>query len=267
MLRAAYIVLASWLLNAFFFFGLFVVSISFPVFFGIITFFLSLLIFSRLEHDKKTHERTFYLIEEPTKIFSAFLNLSSKLDVLAKSLIFGILTAILFSGTNYERIVQVSFLFLVMIWLGALFLNILEKQNKVHVERWGYVKISLILGVAFSILISSVNGIGLWEISKSVVENKISGLDLNEGAELIYALFYQLDAVLESIFVNLFGAFFGKLISLFLTANVAYGFVIYIYVVQYFRLKKRNLLWAENKKRKWSQKVSGDFSSAEMNAS
>lgn len=257
MFRSAALVLTRWFLKLFFFFGLFAVSIFFSVFFGIVTFFLSLLIFSRLEHDKKTHERTFYLIEEPTKIFSAFLNLSSKLDVLGKSLIFGVLTAILFSGTNYERILQVSFLFLVMIWLGALFLNILEKQNKVHVERWGYVRISLILGVSFSILISSISGIGLFDIAKTIAKNELTGeIDFNQAAELIYGLLYQLDAILENIFINIFGEFFGGLVALLLTVNIAYGFVIYIYVIQYHRLKKRYSLWAENKKRKWAQEVS-----------
>jgi len=72
-IRTALVIITRWFLKALFFFGLFFTSVAFPIPFGIVTFFLSLFIFSRLEHDKKTHERTFYFIEEPSKIFSAFL--------------------------------------------------------------------------------------------------------------------------------------------------------------------------------------------------
>lgn len=235
-----FVVITRWLLKAIFFFGLFFISVGFPVFFGIVTFFLSLLIFSRLEYAKKVHERTFYSIAEPSKIISAFLSLLSQGEVLIKSLIFGVLTTILFSGTNDERITSISLVFILLVWLGAFFLNFLEKsQSKVDVEKWGYVKISLLLGIAFSLLISAIDGVGVWEITKFIVVNESGGLSLNEGAELIYGLFSKLDEALESIFVNLFGGFIGKSISLFLTANITYGFVVYIYVVQYHRLKKR----------------------------
>lgn len=71
----------------------------------------------------------------------------------------------------------------------------------------GICRISLFLGVVFSLLISSIGGIGLWEITKSLVENKTNGLGLDKGVELIHGLFYQLDEILEGIFVNLFGGF------------------------------------------------------------
>lgn len=164
-----------------------------------------------------------------------------------KSLIFSVLTIILFSGTDDQRKVLTSCTFILLVWLGALVLSILEKRSKVHVERWGYVRISLFLGVVFSLLISSIGGIGLWEITKSLVENKTNGLGLDKGVELIHGLFHQLDEILEGIFVNLFGGFVGKSISLILTINVAYGFIIYIYVVQYYRLKKRYEIWTNKK--------------------
>ncbi len=236
-IRAALVIITRWFLKPLFF-GLLFISFSFPIFFGIVTFFLSLLIFSRLEHDRKTHERTFYFIEEPNKIFSALFKISSKGEVLVKSLIFSVLTIILFSGTNDERKILISYAFIVLVWLGALILSILEKRSKVHVERWGYVRISLFLGVVFSLLISSIEGIGLLEITKSLVARD---LNLDEGAELIYGLIFQLDKALQNIFVKLFGDFVGKSISLVLTTNIAYGFVVYVYVVQYHRLKKRCL--------------------------
>ena len=255
-IRTALVIITRWFLKALFFFVLFFTSVAFPIFFGIVTFFLSLFIFSRLEHDKKTHERTFYFIEEPSKIFSAFLQISSKGEVLVKSFIFGVLTIILFAGTDMRRIVSISYVFILLVWLGALVLSILEKRSKVHVERWGYVRISLFLGVVFSLLISSIEGIGLWEITKSLVENKTNGLSLDKGAELIYGLFRQLDQILEGIFVNLFGNFIGKFISIVLSADIAYGFVVYVYVVQYHRLKKRYEIWTKKKESQFEQDTS-----------
>ncbi len=247
LIRIALVVITRWFLKFIFFFLLFFTSLAFPIFFGIVTFFLSWLIFNRLEYDKKIHERTFYFIEKPNEIFSAFLKISSKGEVFVKSLIFSVLTIILFSGTDAQRKGLTSCAFILLVWLGALVLSILEKRSKVHVERWGYVRISLFLGVVFSLLISSIGGIGLWEITKSLVENKTNGLGLDKGVELIHGLFYQLDEILEGIFVNLFGGFVGKSISLILTINVAYGFIIYIYVVQYYRLKKRYEIWTNKK--------------------
>ena len=246
----AFIALARWLLTATFFVGLFFVSRTYPLFFGVVTFLLSLLLFSRVEFDRNAHERTFYSPNEPSKIFSSFLNLTSKGEVLLKSLVFGLLAVILFSGTDYHRIVKVALIFVLVVVVGAATLNIIEKKSSLHIERLGYVKISLLLGVAFSFLISLHEGLSLWEITTILVTHTTSGLNLREAAELIYGLFAQLDDLIENIFVGLFGSFIGKFISLILTANVTYGFIIYIYAVQYLRLQKRYQIWVERKLKK-----------------
>lgn len=61
LIRIALVVITRWFLKFIFFFLLFFTSLAFPIFFGIVTFFLSWLIFNRLEYDKKYMKEPFIL--------------------------------------------------------------------------------------------------------------------------------------------------------------------------------------------------------------
>jgi hypothetical protein len=86
-------------LQLLFFFILFIVT-CIPLFFGFITFFLSVLMFGKLEYDKALHDREFYSNQTPKEIILLFIGVSSRFQVLIQSVFLSLLTVILFSGTN-----------------------------------------------------------------------------------------------------------------------------------------------------------------------
>lgn len=217
----------------------------FPILFGILTFLLSIHLFSTLAADKAVHDRGFYSNAAPSALLLTFLSVSAKAGVLVKSFILSVFSIILFSGTDYDRIVNIAGVFVLTAAVGTVVLTILDQRSNLNIERWGYVRASLALGLIFSFLISSIDGLGLWGVAKSIIRQTTYGLTLREASELIYGLFAQLDRILEDILIGLFGDFLGKLASLILTVKIAYGFIIYIYIVEYFRLQRIYQRWIE----------------------
>ena len=223
------------ILQLLFFCILFVIS-CFPLFFGGVTFILSVLMFGKLEYDKALHDRGFYSNQTPKEIILLFIGLSTKLQVLIQSVALSLLTVILFSGTNIDRIAEIVLIFLFLVGVGSSILRLIERISNVNIERWGYVKISLLLGILFSLLISTVEGLNVWDIGTSILKNQMSELNLNEVAELSFGLVSQIDNLLENIFTKFFGEVAGKFISVLFTTNTMFGFVLYIYVLQYIHL-------------------------------
>jgi hypothetical protein len=226
------------ILRLLFFFILFIFT-CFPLFFGCTTFFLSVLMFGKLEYDKALHDREFYSNQTPKEIILLFIGLSTKLQVLIQSIALSLLTVILFSGTNIDRTVGIALILLFLVYVGSWVLRLIERISNVNIERWGYVKISLLLGILFSLLISTVEGLSIWDIGTSILKNQMSELNLNEVGELSFALVSQINNLLENIFTKVFGEIAGKFISLLFTTNTMFGFVLYIYVLQYIRLQDK----------------------------
>ncbi len=223
--------------------SLFLVTLLFivfmPIFFGVLTFILSMLMFSRLEYDKALHDREFYSTQPHKQGFLFLIGILTNFQVLVQSIGLSILSVILFSGTDINRISTLALIFVFLVGIGLIILRLFEKKSHVNIERWGYVKISLLLGLFFSLLISTVDGLNLWDIGKSIVRQQFSGLDFDEVAELIYGFSAQMNNLLEITFTKLFGNVAGKAISLIFTTNATFGFVIYVYVVQYLRFQSK----------------------------
>jgi hypothetical protein len=123
--------------------------------------------------------------------------------------------------------------------VGSSILRLIKRISNVNIERWGYVKISILLGILFSLLISTVEGLNAWDTGKSILESQISELNLNEVGELSFALVSQINNLLENVFTKFFGEIAGKFISLLFTTNTAFGFVAYIYVLQHTHLQAK----------------------------
>lgn len=216
-----------------------------PILFGIITFIISLFSLSKIEYDKAVHDRSFYSINKPSKSIVLFLSLWSNGSVFAMSFVFSIMVTILFSGTEIQRIETISNVFVFLVLIGIIVSSMMEKISSFNIERWGYVKMSALLGIIFSIIISKIESIGLYEVAKIYIGRNISN-DLNKVCEIIYALSYEINNFISKALCGFFGDIAGELISFMLTTNVIYGFIIYIYVIQYIKLKNKYEAWIKN---------------------
>jgi hypothetical protein len=219
-----------------FFFAL-LILVHFSVIFGFITFLVSILVLGRVEYERNAHEVSFYITNEPPRFFKFYCRCYGIVAAVGRSLILGVMSIFLFSGTEFERIFSLAFLFAVCVVLGYVGLRFIQRRAYIDVTRWGYVHFSLLLGVLFSIHCSWVRGIGsatiAWQAAKSGVGGSLS---FDELAELLYGIMYQVNTFLSKTLHAILGDTLGGLMSLAISVNVIYGFVIVVYSLFLYRL-------------------------------
>lgn len=206
-----------------------------PFLFAAMTLFLSVKLFGRVERDKALHEVSFYLARPPSPRLLRFLKAWSIGEVAAKSALFGALPLFLFGGTNEDRIGTLGFVFVLSVLATYLVLRRVESLAGLDILRWGYLRLSLVAGVVFSLIASLVPGMGLGGITKSVGKQTFSQLGFHEIIELTYGLLYQINSFISSALISLLGPI-GWLISLVLSTHVIYGFIVLLYALLLIRI-------------------------------
>lgn len=217
------------------------VLILYPRLFGLATFSVSMVIFGRLEYERNHHEMSYYTLGEIPSPIKKWLLSYSALEVVGRSIIFGVLTVFIFSGTNVTRIKILALLFIATILSGYYCLSFLQRRAYIDVARWGYIKLSVLLGVVFSILSAAVPGMPITDIVLNAAKGKLRLHTFDEFAELFYGLLYQLNSFITSILQALFGEWLGLFLSLIISVNVVYGFVVLLYSLLLFRILGINM--------------------------
>lgn len=104
-----------------------------------------------------------------------------------------------------------------------------SKENMTLIN-WGYVRLSVVLGLLFSVLSSSVPGMKLkdlaWEVGKSTWWKAPT---FEEIAEILYGLLYHMNVFISNTLNAAFGDLIGGMLSLIISVNVVYGFIVVLY--------------------------------------
>ena len=211
-------------------------AIHFAQFFGLLTFIASLTVFGKLELDRNTHEIGFYTEAGLSKSVRRWFVLYAGVEVVVRSAICSILAVLLFSGTEALRINLLAVVFVACVFLGFYLLRVLQRLSSIDVTRWGYVRLSVLLGIVFSVLSTCVPGIEVGEIAWKTSKNLMMTLNFKEFAELLYGVVQKVDLFLGWLLQALLGRLIGSLVSLVISVNVLFGFVVFLYALLLFRL-------------------------------
>lgn len=210
--------------------------ILWPRLFGIATFFASIIVFGRIEYEKNRHAIGYFTIGDMPTSARRWLLSYSFVEVIVRSAIFGILAVLLFSGTDNIRINILALLFTASILAGYYCLRFIQRFAYIDAVRWGYIKLSVVLGVIFSILSATVPGMKITDIVLNTARGTLRQPSFDEFAELLYGLLSQLNSFITNTLQILFGDFLGWCFSLIISVNVIYGFVVLVYSLLLLRL-------------------------------
>jgi hypothetical protein len=214
------------------------IGIQYPRIFGLVTFAASIVFFGRLEFDRNTHDLNFYIAGEISNSFRRWVKTYAVLEVIGRSAIISVLSILLFSGTDSWRIWLLAILFVSGVFVGRHFLGIASRFTSVSVIRWGYVRLSILIGIPFSILSGLVPGMSVREVTWTSLDTLVRGPDIDKAAEIIFGTFQVVNQFIEWLLQGLLGTFLGWIVSLMISVNVLFGFVIVLYSLILFEMTK-----------------------------
>jgi hypothetical protein len=207
--------------------------------FGLITFLASILVFGKIERDRNIHEISFYARGDLPSSIKKWLRYYGIAEVLGRSTVLGILPILLFSGTDNYRIRALALIFTVCVILGYRLLNFIQTRTHIDATRWAYVRLSVALGLLFSVISSNVPGLKLGKLALKTVKVMFTHPSFNEAAELLYGMTYKLNAFVTKILSMIFGDIIAHILGLIISVNIVYGFVAALYSLILFRFISR----------------------------
>jgi hypothetical protein len=201
--------------------------------FSAVTLVCSIFIFGRIESDRNQHEALFYVRKGHYGSIFRLLRTYGKIEVVIRSLIVALATAILFAGTKEERLLIVQCLFLASVALTVVVIVVMQKQFNLLGSRWAYTKGFVIAGVIFSLLLGIFGGsVGFYEAVKSgwkVVARSITSW--NEGAETLNVVLQYIPIVLGQMLEVFLPKMIAQIIAAIVSVNTLYGLIVLPYAM------------------------------------
>jgi hypothetical protein len=212
------------------------IGIQYPQIFGLVTFAASIILFGRLEFDRNSHDLNFYVTGEVPISFRRWVKTYAVLEVVGRSVIISVLSILLFSGTDGGRIWLLAILFVIGVFVGHHFLGVSSRFTSVNVVRWGYARLSILVGIPFSIFSGLVPGMSVSEVTWASLQAFVRTPDIDKVAEIIFGTLQAVNQFIQWLLQGLLGTFFGTIVSLMISVNVLFGFVIVLYSLILFEL-------------------------------
>ena len=211
----------------------------------LVTLLVSLLVLGRIERDRNLHDLAFYATGPLPERFKRWLHRYGYAESVVRSMILGLLALIQASGTNNERKLVVGVAFCVSVVIGFVALRWMQRSIHLDVRRWGYVRLSVLLGMVFSLMISPMRTELTFAFIRDVALELIKKPDFNRAVEIINVLSGILNSAISYLLTKLFSSLglFGELIALILTAvlttDVVFGFVVVAYSMLFLELSEK----------------------------
>jgi hypothetical protein len=227
-----------------------------PLVFAGFTFFVSLLVFGKIESDRNQHDWHFYVQKgHYTHSVIRWLRAYGKMEILVRSFAVAALVAILFSGTqDSPRLHLTRVIFAAS--TAATVVLLLFAQTRFHLvgSRWAYVRGSVFAGLLFTLLLSLGPSLKLKELIEASLECVSSVLEANGGflgwtaslgrqaslgerwrtaAETINSLAQLTPLILASVLdaLPLVPSWLARFVATLLSVNLLYGFIVLPYAM------------------------------------
>lgn len=226
-----------------------------PILFGVSSFVTTFIVLRKIVSEHNTHQLQFYLEGSVPKWVGLFIGFSSMVEILALSFMSAALSIILLSGENQDRIFWALMSALCCLGIAVLILLLVRLLTRLNLQRWGYVKFSILIGVVFSIMLSYIEdksadywyekvkafdisyaGGGIISIMKPAFSPERT---VNQVAEVYHKVDYLLsNRVVPEVFAVAVSERFRSwsfILTWVISAKVAYGFVILPYALLILR--------------------------------
>ena len=221
-------------------FAFYIIVAYYPWLFGLATFLISVFLFGPIERDRNLHDISFYVHGNLSKSQEKYIYYYGILETIGRGVFLGFLPVFIFSGTESERIFKLATIFAVCVFFGYFVLYVIKTRTQINPARWAYVKISVVLGLIFSLFSSLVPGQSLKEIATQTAKSRWwRELNFNEVAELLYGMLYQVNNFITTVLIKIFGNVLGQSLGFFISVNVLYGFVIALYSLLLLRFSNK----------------------------
>ena len=214
------------------------IGIQSPQIFGFVTFTASIVVFGRLEFDRNSHDLNFYVTGEVSNSVQRWVKTYAVLEVIGRSVIISVLSIMLFSGTDGGRVWLIAILFVMGVFVGRHLLSIARRFTSFNVVRWGYVRLSILVGIPFSISSGLIPGMSVSEVTWASLQALVREPDVDKVAEIIFGTLQAVNQLIQWLLQGLLGTFLGTIVSLMISVNVLFGFVIFLYSLILFEMTK-----------------------------
>lgn len=158
-------------------------------------------------------------------------------EAVVKAVLAGLVALLTFAGTDRGRVWWVAVVVAVTLWAGASLLRLLAVRLGVAPARWGYFRLSALLGLVFSLGLAVATEVHL------IAEPTLGGLGrqvifetpAKPGIEQVSELLFQVKLYIDGVIVALLSAAmpvdWARLLGIVISVNVLTGFVVAIFAV------------------------------------
>jgi len=227
-----------------------------PTIFGWVTFCAGLWMLGRIHSARHAHELTILLKGEPNALFSWAYKLTGRVEVFLSCAVIGFMGFVLFSGQSDESEFTVRVVFIACVALGSGLLWLIDRKTQLRADQWGYVRLSVMLGLLFAAIGKMVsNNENFVASSSKIAGTALKNIFMDPTAEDVAGIYHAANNLIEKFVTELveglshsalLGAAFGTLLSF----TVTYGFLIFLWSLIianfcYFETRREQALESE----------------------
>ena len=207
-----------------------------PFVFCCATTFLVLVIGISLEWARLRHDAPFFY-SDARKSRWFLIAAAGSLETVIKAVAAGVAGIFTFLGNDEQRQLVVAVLFALCVFAGTGFLRRGYYSLGIRPMRWGYFRLSIPLGIVFSVLLQIAIQIGLFDVKTlgELARTVVFDLPDQPGAAAVSDLAFNIKQLLDAFVVDVMDRFIGPswavVAGVFVSVNVLLGFAIAIHAV------------------------------------
>jgi len=213
-----------------------------PNWFAAVTVLIALSAAVPLEFQRLAHEMPFYFGRKLAGIAAVGARVWATSEAVLKSAVAGLVALLTFSGTDPARLQWMAILFAVCVFIGTTMLLRISLTWGAKAVRWGYFRLGLPLGIAYSA------GVYLLSEAHVIKQSTISGLaytatfdlarnpTISQASEFLFQLSQATDALIGQILATVIPVDYVPLVQIVASTNVLPGFVLAVFATAIARI-------------------------------
>ncbi len=207
-----------------------------PFVFCCATMVLVLAIGVSLEWARLRHDAPFFYADA-SKSRWVLIAVAGSLETVIKAIAAGVASLFTFLGNDEQRQLIVAVMFALCVFAGTGFLRRGYYSLGIRPMRWGYFRLSIPLGIVFSVLLQVAIQVGLLDVKTlgEIARTVVFELPERPGAAAVSDLAFNIKQLLDAFVVDvmdrLIGPSWAVAAGVFVSVNVLLGFAIAIHAV------------------------------------
>lgn len=200
-----------------------------PLAFAALTTALALLLGLRLELERIAYEMGFYF-ERVGRLGLALRLIVGSSEAVFKALLAGGVALITFSGTNPQRLQIVALIAAAIVFFASAGLRRMTLSLGVKPARWGYFRMGVPLGLAFSTAMAFFPAPSTAGLAWATIDLPARP-SIEKAGELLFGARLWVDNLIYNLISGAIGPEAARVASLLFNSNVLTGFVLAVHAV------------------------------------